>query len=161
MRLSVMSAPSIIMLIAVMFSNKPAALRACIEEGQIPATKRPGAKIFSGSKAFLTRRIKAASFFVGPQIFTMRFKAVGQKRMDAEPLCAAAYSNTAAAMCASESILLSFKSSGRRAKYSGPDEFAKIQHGTENRSATERKFMTSGEKTGKALILKMVAAGAE
>src|ERR1700730_17370724 len=156
MRLSVMSAPSIIMLIAAMFSNKPAALRAWIEDGQIPATKRPGAKIFSGSKAFLTRRIKAASFFVGPQIFMRRFKAVGQKRMDAEPLCAAAYSNTLEAMCASTLIVLSFTSLGARPKYSGPDEFAKIQQGTENPSARVRKFMTSGEKTGKALILKMV-----
>ena len=107
----------------------------------------------------MTRRIRTASFLVGPQILSTRFKGVGQKGMDAQPLCAAAYSNTPEAMFTSEPIVLSFKSSGCRAKYRGPDEFAKIQDEIENRSARVRRFMTSGGKLGKALILKMVAAG--
>src|ERR1700726_1303577 len=109
----------------------------------MPATKRPGAKTFSGSKAFLTRRISAASFLAGPQTFTTRFKSVGQKRMHGEP------------------IVLSPRSSDCRAKYNGPNELAKIQYGIEKDAARALRSETSGGKPGTKLILKMVAARPE
>src|ERR1700686_1346914 len=124
-------------------------------------TNRPGAKIFWGSKAFLTRRIRCASLLGWPQTFTCSFNSLGQKRMDAWPSFDAAYSNTLEAIGVRAAIVLSSRSFGVRAKYSGPDEFAKMQQGIEKRCAKVRRFMTSGGKVGKTLILKIVAAGAE